>query len=104
MSTTSLDLSYPIGQWVVVTAGVRNVRYGRLLQVAADGRTVRLGDMRPVFSWTGGQGIGGLATIGPQSGSRIGPPVPSGIVSEVSTIFECTPAAVDAWARAGWAR
>lgn len=99
-----MDLAYPIGQYVVVTAGARNVRYGRLLQVSADGRAVRLAEMRPVFSWTGGLGIGGLATIGPQSGSRIGPAAPSGIVSEVSTIFECTPAAVDAWARAGWSR
>lgn len=97
-------IDYPIGEMVLVTAGVRNVRYGRLLQVSDDGRIVRLGDMRPVFSWAGTQGIGGLATVGPLPGSKIGPPAPVGIVSEVSTIWQCTPEAVAAWAAAGWAR
>jgi hypothetical protein len=48
------------------------------------------------------RGVLGLGSIGPQKGSRIGPPVPELTCGEITAVYGCTPAAVEAWEAAPW--
>lgn len=48
-------------------------------------------------------GFGGLASIGPQPGSRISPPIPElRIVGEITAVATCTPEAEAAWRSCPW--
>ena len=48
------------------------------------------------------KGVLGLAGIGPQKGSRIGPAIPELTCGEINAICVCTPMAVEAWEAAPW--
>jgi len=49
-------------------------------------------------------GFGGLASIGPQLGSKISPPIPDlRIVGEITAVCTCTPEAEAAWRSCPWA-
>ena len=47
-------------------------------------------------------GVLGLAGIGPQKGSRIGPRVPELTVESVTAVMSCSPEAVTAWEAEPW--
>lgn len=48
------------------------------------------------------KGVLGLASIGPQSGSKIGPQVPDFTCESVTAIITCTADAAKAWEAAPW--
>jgi len=83
----SKDLPY-----VLVTDVHRGVYFGYLVEERDDGHTVKLEQMRHVFymETTGdpeNSGVYSLATIGPQEGSKLGPPV-TAIVHHVAKVVE----------------
>lgn len=47
-------------------------------------------------------GVMGLAGIGPQKGSRVGPQVPEVSLNDVTSVQVCAPEAVTAWEAAPW--
>ena len=68
-----------------------------------DGRTITLREGRLCVYWSADvRGFMGLAATGPTRGCRIGPPATIA-VRAVTTVLECTPAAVAAWEAAPWA-
>ena len=69
-----------------------------------DTGSVTLARSRMCVFWSQStKGVLGLASIGPQSGSRIGPPVPEFAANEITGVMVCTPAAAEAWEKAPWA-
>jgi hypothetical protein len=48
-------------------------------------------------------GVLGLAGIGPQKGSRVGPRVPSLTVESITAVIDCSEDAVKAWEAEVWA-
>lgn len=48
------------------------------------------------------KGVLGLASVGPQPGSKIGPRVPSLTMAEITAIMVCTPEAAAAWESGQW--
>lgn len=49
------------------------------------------------------RGVLGLAGIGPQKGSRVGPQVPKLTFESITAVIECSPKAVEAWESGQWA-
>jgi len=47
-------------------------------------------------------GVLGLAGIGPQKGSRVGPQVPSLSVESITAVIDCSEVAVKAWEAEVW--
>lgn len=48
------------------------------------------------------RGVLGLAGIGPQKGSRIGPQVPELTCESITAVMACSPEAIEAWEAAPW--
>lgn len=48
------------------------------------------------------RGVLGLAGIGPQKGSRIGPRVPELTFESITAVIMCSPEAIEAWEAAPW--
>lgn len=48
------------------------------------------------------RGVLGLAGIGPQKGSRIGPHVPELTAESVTAVIGCSPEAIEAWESGTW--
>lgn len=88
---------------VLVTNTSRGIYFGwaASLQPDAMGR-IELTNARHCYRYVTGNGTYGLATIGPQADSVIGPVVSRMSVGNVGNVAECTPAAVAAWEVAGW--
>ena len=81
---------------VLVTTEYRGVFFGYATDTSGD--TITLTNARNCIYWspkTGG--FMGLASIGPQSGSRIGQKVDRIELRKVTAVVEMTPAAVEAW-------
>lgn len=86
---------------VVVTTDKRGVFFGTLIN--HDGNCVDLADARNCLYWSAEtRGFIGLAAIGPQPGSRIGPAAPSIHLIGVTSIIECTPIAIQQWESDLW--
>lgn len=65
---------------------------------SCDGSTVILTNARNCIYWSAKTGgFGGLATVGPQNGSRIGERIAAVELLKVTSIADCAPAAVEAW-------
>ena len=89
---------------VVVTtdASRRGVFAGKLERQDGEGN-VRLLDARMCVYWsTATRGVLGLAAIGPQEGSRIGPAVPSIELNGVTAVIDMTDEAVKKWEEEPW--
>lgn len=85
---------------VLVTTAHRGVFFGYATDTSGD--TIRLRACRNAIYWsTAVRGFLGLASHGPDSNSRIGPPA-DGTVRAVTGVWECTPEAVEAWEAAPW--
>jgi hypothetical protein len=85
---------------VVVTTAHRGVFFG----YAADtsGSTIKLVRARNCIYWPReNRGFMGLASEGPKSGARIGPAADIEL-RDVTSVVECTDAAVNAWEAAPW--
>ena len=80
----------------------RGVFMGEL--VSREGDTVVLKDAQNAVYWAcDTHGVFGLASIGPQKGSRITPIVPQIEINHVTSISDCTPEAVEKWRKQPWA-
>lgn len=88
----------------VVVTTVRNLVMFGSLESGTVGGAVTLTDARNCLSWGKTvRGVFGLAATGPDDTCRVGPEVPRVSLSEVTSITDCTPEAVEAWGRAPWA-
>ncbi len=89
---------------VLVTDRHRGIYFGYLVRTLEGGNAVRLEGMRHCFYYrpaSGHCGVYALATVGPGSGSKIGPPV-TATIRDVKNIADCEPAAVKRWEAAAW--
>jgi len=87
---------------VVITTNHRGVFFGTMEDDRGD--VVVLTDARNCISWSETtHGFLGLASIGPQPGSKIGPAVPRLTLSGVTSIALCTEAASALWESEPWA-
>ena len=87
---------------VVVTTKHRGVFFGFTSET--DGEQIKLRSARCCIYWpTGQKGFMGLASVGPLDGSRIGPAADI-TLRDITSVIECTPAAVAAWNKAPWSR
>ena len=88
---------------VVVTTDKdkRGVFFGQLVKQGAD--TVILKDAQMAVYWsTETHGVLGLASIGPQSGSKITPVVPTIELLGVTSVMDATTAAIEQWRKEPW--
>ena len=92
-------------KYVVVFDTHRGIYFGRLARTFNEGRSVVLEGFRHCYYYAStpeARGNFGLATHGPGSGSKIGPPVPKVTVHDVSKVCECTAQAVKRFEVATW--
>lgn len=83
---------------VLVTTQHRGVFFGELSDDQdRSARSLTLTGCRNAIYWAGKRGFLGLASHGPESGSRIGSAAPSVLLHDVTSITECTEAAAAAW-------
>ena len=83
---------------VLVTTVHRGVFFGYLLNTAKmSAKIMTLERCRNAIYWSGTRGFLGLASHGPESGSRIGSQAPSVLLHDVTSVSECSPAAVKKW-------
>ena len=86
---------------VLVTTEFRGVFFGYATDTSGD--TIKLRRARNCIYWpTNQKGFVGLASTGPVSGSRIGPPADMEL-RKITCVAECTPEAVKAWEAQPWA-
>ncbi len=87
---------------VLVTTEHRGVFFGYATDT--DGETIKLSKSRLCVYWSADvKGFMGLASGGPTSGCKIGPPADI-TLRAITAVLEVTPAAVKAWEAAPWAR
>ena len=87
---------------VLVTTAHRGVFFGYAKDTSGD--TIRLRSARCCIYWTSeNKGFLGLASNGPTSGAKVGPAADLEL-RDITSVAECTPAAVTAWEAAPWAR
>ncbi len=93
-------------QAVVICTAKRGVFFGytdETPQAIVDRGSVTLTNPRICVYWSATtRGILGLASIGPQSGSRISPAPPSLAVSEITAVIVCSDEARDKWEGSPW--
>jgi hypothetical protein len=93
-------------RYVVVCTAKRGVFAGTTLETNAvimKRGTLTLTNARMCTYWSEKtKGVLGLASIGPQDGSKIGPEVPELACESVTAIITCTDVAKAAWAAAPW--
>jgi Domain of unknown function (DUF6948) len=99
MAKTSADKTQ---RAVLVTTAHRGVFFG--YEEARDGTTIVLRRARNCVRWSGTRGFLGLAEKGPNENCRVGPPAERLELLNITSIADVTPAAVDAWENAPWAR
>jgi len=91
---------------VVICTAKRAVVFGYITESGAEiiaRGTVTLPRARMCQYWSAPtRGILGLAAIGPQAGSRVGPRVPQIDLESVTAVIVCTPEAAVAWESAPW--
>jgi hypothetical protein len=89
---------------VLVLTGLRGVFFGYATKTT--GEQVTITKARNVFYWSqlpkGHEGILGLATVGPQAGSKLGARVGSLTLRNISAIVECEKAATERFEAASW--
>lgn len=94
-----------IEKYVLVTTDKdrRGVFAGTLGAYDHATRTARILGCRMCVYWSSEtHGVLGLASIGPQAGSRISPRTPETTVDGVTSISACTPEAAKAWEAEPW--
>lgn len=91
------------GTPVLVTTEHRGVFFGYLAKGADKGApSLELERARCAVYWRDCKGFLGLASEGPNPGCRIGPPAPKLLLHGVTSVTECSPAAVEAWELGHW--
>lgn len=88
---------------VVVTTDRRLVMQGELESYDSEKKTAKLKNARNCIYWSPQvRGVFGLASHGPDSRCRVGRAVPSIQLEGITSITQCTPAAVAAWESEPW--
>lgn len=87
---------------VLVTTELRGVFQGDLESYNSESRTAIISQSRCCVQWRGIKGFVALAATGPTDDCRITPAAPSMTIEKVTSISECTPAAVEAWQSEPW--
>lgn len=90
---------------VVVTTDKdkRGVFYGECEEIDYIPEVLKLGNARMAIYWPSEtKGVLGLASIGPQEGSKITPPVPSILINGVTALMECSEEAIAQWEKGLW--
>ncbi len=88
------------GRAVIVTTAHRGVFFGYATDT--DGEQIALKRARLCVHWSSDvRGFMGLASGGPSSKCRIGPPADIKLRG-ITSVLECTPDAVKAWEAAPW--
>ena len=92
-----------MGRYVVVTTDAnRRGVFGGWLE-SHKGDVVVLTDARMCVYWSAEtRGVLGLASIGPQKGSKITPPVPRIEINGVTAVMDATEVARNAWESGLW--
>lgn len=93
-------------QAVVVTTESRGVFFGYAADIStvAVNKSLSLRAARNCLYWPSeNKGFLGLASDGPKKGAKVGPAA-NVLLLNVTSVSECTPAAVDAWESAPWSR
>ncbi len=81
----------------------RGVFFGELVVHDATMRTCTLKHARMAIYWSRAtKGVVGLASIGPQPGSRISPPVPSIKLNGVTAVMDASKEAASEWEAGRW--
>lgn len=87
---------------VLVTTLHRGVFFGYAKETS--GKTIKLRAARCCIYWPSEQkGFLGLASEGPLSGAKVGPAADIEL-RDITSVSECSAAAVTAWEKAPWAR
>lgn len=85
---------------ILVTTAHRGVFFGYATET--EGEIIKLRAARNCLYWpTNNKGFLGLASMGPVSGARIGPPANIELRA-ITCVAECTEAAAAAWEKAPW--
>ena len=88
---------------VVTTNNERRGVFAGFLEEGQVGGTVRLSNARHCVYWSAEtRGVCGLAAIGPQKGSRVGPVFPGIEVDGVTAIMDTSPEAMKRWEAEPW--
>ena len=83
---------------VVVTTERRLVAFGYADPKEIEKKSFWLRSLRPCLFWPKGtSGFTGLAEIGPPADARVGGRSPRILLHDITSVQECTPAAVAAW-------
>lgn len=91
------------GKPVVITTEHRGVFFGYVKDDSNLPTSVELTGVRNCISWTASvKGVLGLAATGPNADCRIGPQVPDAKLWKITGVFDCTPAAAEAWEGQPW--
>ena len=86
---------------LVVTTAHRGVFFG--FAKPTENKTIRLRDAQMCVYWSADvKGVLGLASKGPSSSCRIGPPVPFITLQDITSITEASEEAAKAWAKQPW--
>ena len=81
----------------------RGVFFGQLVSYDADKQYAILKDAQMAIYWSAEtKGVLGLASIGPQSGSRISPIISKIELNGVTSIMDCSDKAVEQWQKKIW--
>jgi len=89
---------------VVVLDTHRGIYFGYLITTLEGGNAVRLEGARHCYYYKlaeANEGTYGLATAGPQKGSKIGPRVTM-TVRDVAKVIDCSAASVERWEVSTW--
>ncbi len=83
---------------VLVTTQHRGVFFGRLEEGQdLNARSLVLLECRNAIYWSGSRGFLGLASHGPESGSRIGTAAPRVLLHDVTSVTTCSEEAAKKW-------
>jgi hypothetical protein len=83
---------------VLVTTAHRGVFFGMLSdEQNHEARSIVLDDCRNAIYWSGSRGFLGLASHGPENGSRIGSTAPRVLLHDVTSVTRCSDAAAKKW-------
>ncbi len=88
---------------VLVTTVHRGVFFGYTADKVKN-KTLKIKNARNCIYWsTDMKGFLGLAATGPSSSCKVGPKVPSLTLTDVTSVSEVSPEAVEKWEKSPWA-
>lgn len=91
------------GRAVVVTTEYKGVFFGLVVDESKAPNQITLSGVRNCVYWPESvRGFLGLAVSGPTKGSKVGPAAAVSTLYKLTGVFDCSPAAIQAWNEAAW--